>query len=169
MATFLAGQRLTAAALNLATNRLMYRGRRVSNSTGTTSEIGVLRLDGIAAKAGRLYRIYTNNIGGDTSVANDGVRLNLRMTTDGSTAGTSSTIYTLSQTIVPNISHADYMSVDFTYTPAVDETLSVLLTVARSNGSGTVVATGGAAGAPGPIELYVEDMGVDPGDTGTDI
>lgn len=128
-----------------------------------------MRLDGVSVRAGRIYRIYTNAVGLDTTVANDGIRVNLRMTTDGTTATTASTIYTLAQTVTPNASHADYVMVDFSYSPAADETLSILLTCSRSTGSGTVLVTGGASGFPGPIELFVEDMGEDPGDTGTDL
>ena len=165
---YTAGQTVTAGTLNDSVTAVIARAYRSTNSSGTTTEVGVVRLDDTPITAGRLYRVYTNSVGVDSSVANDGVRLNLRYTTDGTTPTPSSTVLTISQTIQTNIAAAEYVVVDATYTPASNETLSVLLTVSRATGSGTVLATGGS-GAPGPIELYIEDMGDDPGDTGTEL
>lgn len=165
---FTSFQRVTASALNLASLRVIARGRRTSNSTGTTTEVGVLRIDDIAIASGRLYRVYTNEIGVDSTVATDVIRLNLRYTTDGSTPSTSSTLLTLSQGYQANAAQGEYTSVGAVYVPGSAETLSVLLTVSRAAGTGTVIATAGT-GAPGPCDLYIEDLGVDPGDVGVDI
>lgn len=149
--------------------RCIARGKRVTNSTGTTTEQGVLRLDGVPVKTGRLYRIYTNFISVDSSVANDVISGKLRYTTDGTNATTSSTLLSSTQHLQANATAGEHILVDEDYTPGSDVNLSILLTCSRAVGSGTVAFLGGSTGNPPPISLYVVDMGEDPGDTGVDI
>lgn len=147
---------------------LVARARRLTSSSGTTSEVGVLRLDDIPIKAGRAYRIYTSQLTPDTDTANDVVTVRIRHTTNGATPTTSSTILPCSNANVrlPDIANGESVVISTIYAPAVDETLSLLLCVARTAGSGTVLifANGGYG-----IEIFVEDVGEDPGDTGVDI
>lgn len=160
----------TAAVWNRDTKAIIARGRRVTNSTGSASTtlVPVLRLDDIPIKAGRLYRISTAPLGMDGTVAADTIRAAITYTTDASTPTISSTILPggLVQTGQANASHGEYPVISTTYTPASDETLSLLLSVARQAGTGTVVLLGDSINI---IEVTVEDIGVDPGDTGTDL
>lgn len=154
-----------ATLLGLA-GRCIGRGRRLSNSSSTTTEIGVLELDDIPIKAGRLYKVETSSLLLVTSVANDTVVARLRTTTDGSTPGVASTLLTQSAERIEVTGNGGYAHVVGTYAPAVDETLSVLLSVARVSGTGSVSMNFSSAV---PIEVWVMDMGEDPGDTGVDI
>lgn len=164
-----AGQKLTAATYNtdVLGGTVIKRGARTTNSSTTTTEVGVLRVDGAATKAGRLYAVTTNVVGVDTSVANDGGRLNLHYATGGSAATTSSTVLDLAQQLIPNAAHSEHFSASATYAPGgSDQTLSVLLCVARSTGSGSV---GVLADPTFPCELLIWDVGEDPGNTGVAI
>ena len=144
------------------------RTRRTTNSSSTTTEIGVLRLDGVPLFAGRLYEFRTNAIEVDSTVANDGIRLLLRYTTNGTVATTTSDVFTISQLIQVNAGHGEYIQPAATYVPPVDQILSLLLTVTRSIGTGSVNTVAGS-GLPGPTELLVVDHGRDVGDTGVQI
>lgn len=143
------------------------RARRISNSSATsgTTELGVLRLDSVPVYAGRLYGIGTNSLLVDGSVANDVARLFLRANSAG-TATTSSTQLAIGQALVGNVSFPEGLFVETVYAPSVDETLSILLSVGRQTGTGSFVVLGGATV---PINLVVADLGLDPGDTGTDL
>jgi Chitobiase/beta-hexosaminidase C-terminal domain len=140
--------------------------KRITNSTTTTTEQGVIRIDDVPIEGGRTYLIHTSSLAVDGSVANDVIRSTIRYTTDGSTPTTSSGALTFAQDLQPNVASAVFVAPRCSYTPSVDETLSVLLTVSRSVGTGTV---GMLANSGLPIEIFIEDMGVDVGDTGVDI
>lgn len=145
---------------------ILARGNRNTSSTTTTTEQGVLRLDDIPVYAGRTYRVWTSPLFLDTSVANDVIRALVRYTTDGSTPTTSSSVLSFVQARAEDVT--DQYAIPFTcdYSPSADQLLSVLLTVARRSGTGNVSIIGATSG---PINLVVEDIGMDPGDTGVDI
>jgi hypothetical protein len=164
------GETGTAAKWNRDTKGIIARGRRVTDSTGSASTtfVPVLRLDDIPLTAGRCYRISTAPLGVDGNNANDIIRVTITYTTDGSTPTISSTTLPggRAQALQANISNGEYLYISTTYTPASDETLSLLLCVSRQSGAGTVVINGDSVNT---IEMVVEDIGVDPGDTGTDL
>jgi hypothetical protein len=142
------------------------RGRRLTTSSTTTTEIGVLRIDDIPITGGRGYKISTSCISMQTTVANDIVIANVRYTTDGSTPTTASTALGGVGVVVTNPAFGMAHPFIGYYYPTADETLSVLLTVTRASGTGNVSL---GASATQPIDLFVEDAGVDSGDVGVDI
>lgn len=164
--TLASGSRALASDVTAASRKLVKFGRRESNSTTTTTEVGVMTLDDITFVGGRRYLVETSALLLDGSIANDVIRATIRYTTDGSTPTTSSTILCLAQDIQPNINFPITTSPSSTYAPSVDEAFSALLTVSRATGTGTVGMLGGTTT---PIEILVWDLGVDIGDTGVDI
>lgn len=169
--TFVVGK-LRASALNDLINQsspfplgIIARADRQTNSTTTTTEVGVLRLDDVPIYLGRSYRISWVTLG-DSSVANDVIQANARYTTDGSTPTTSSTIMKLTTDLQVNASTAIPLSDSVIYTPSADQTLSVLLSAQRTAGSGNV---GLIAAATYPTQLVIEDVGLDVTDTGVDV
>lgn len=170
---FQSHERLTATKLNrsLKAGRCIGRARRITNSTATsgTALTAVLRLDDIPIFAGRLYTVRSSNLFFDASVANDVGQGILTYTTDGSTPTISSTTFPggVTQTIIPNISFGEARPILTTYTPATDQTLSLLLCAARATGTGVIVIQANGAGTL--CEFAVYDQGEDPGDTGTDL
>lgn len=141
-------------------------GIRTSNSSTTTTEVGVLRIDDIPITGGHRYEIKTNSIIIHSTTANDVVRAAIRYTTDGSTPSTSSTQLCVAQDAIVNTSFPPSTVASGTYVPATDETLSVLLTVSRQTGAGNVQIIGSATL---PTELTIVDLGIDTADVGVDV
>lgn len=147
---------------------ILARGRRTTSSSSTTTEVGVLRLDDIPIWGGFLYHIFTSIIPINSTVTGDTMFARIRYTTDGSTPTTSSTILPGAemQCRENDSSWHETKIIVTHYTPVVDETLSLLLTVGRLNGTGSVQSVGSAVTV---VDLRVDSNGVDPGDIGVDI
>jgi hypothetical protein len=164
---FASGQKLPAAQLSTAgplPQGTLPRGNRITNSSTTTTEVGVERVDSIPIVAGRLYRICTSPLV-LSSTANDIVRAIIRISTSGS-ATTSSTVLDFVQQPVTNTSFPGSVPLQTLYTAPSTATLSVLLSVSRQSGTGNASILGASTFK---IDLWVEDIGVDQGDTGVDI
>jgi hypothetical protein len=166
---FTAGEVVTADKLNRATEKIIARGRRTttsSNSTGTA--VAILRLDDIAIRGGYLYAIRTNALALSTSVANNTIRAQIHYTTDGSTPTTSSSILPggVTQQVPESTTQSDNSSIMALYAPGSDETLSLLLSVNRSTGSGNGFIF---ADSTNVMDMWVEQIGLDPGDSGVDL
>lgn len=153
-----------AAYIDDTRTGVLARGKRTSNSSGATTEIGVLRLDDIPISSGHLIYVCTSAIRIFSTVASDDVAAVLRYTTDGSTPTTSSTEAgrAIAKVSGASVDRGGWVAPSGSYTPAGDETLSVLLSVVRTNGTGTVNLLAN-------MELFIVDLGIDPGDTGTDL
>lgn len=166
--TIYAGQMPTADQLNteLLPGTVIARGRRVTSSTAAAAEQSVLRVDAIPVKSGRLYWIATGSLALDTTVSADSGRCLLRYDNTGASATTASTVLTVSPTYCGNNAQQDAVQIGVFYAPASDETLSILLTTARLAGTGNISLL---AAATSPIDLYVMDCSVDPGDSGVDL
>lgn len=156
----------TAAAWILDTKKIATRGERTTGSSTTTTTVGVLRLDDIPLAAGRVYKIYTSPLNLDTSVDADVVRGEMRYTTDGSTPTTSSTAMILGSNKLASAAVSQPVVLQRTYAPAGAETLSLLMCVTRVSGTGNVSIIGDPTF---PIQMWVEDGGIDPGDVATEI
>lgn len=143
--------------------------QRVTNSTGTTTEVGVLRLDSIAVKSGRAYRIATSNLVHDSTLSNEVVQAKLRLATGGGAATTASTVIgnVRPTRLVSTAEEPITGGINCIYQPGADTTVSVLLTVARFTALGGTVNLIGAATTP--IEITIEDIGAAVADTGVDI
>lgn len=148
------------------------RGLRTTSSTGTTTEIGVLRIDDIPIFEGRLYRVAlaTSCIYSST-VANDLLEGRLYYSLTGAAVAGVNIFGTLSIE-TRSAAGAQYTDGTSAFLPSPvaagdgTGTLSVLFAVARTAGTGTVSIQ---ASATYPVHMVVEDMGTDPGDTGVDI
>lgn len=171
---FLAGEILTAAALNAAIDAgpqgIIAWGQRTSSSTATTTEIGVLRLDDISLSTLRAFRVWTPPLNFTSSTSTDDVRCRIRFTADGSTPTTSSTILPGS-TIGANINgggaKTPIIPISTKYAPAGgNELFSCLLCVTRNAGAGSASIFGDATVV---IEIIIEDIGMNVTDVGTDI
>lgn len=158
----LAGDVVTPAMID----HVVARGRRTTNSTGTTSQVGVLRLDDVPVFGGFAYYVFTSALFLVSTTSGDGVGAYLRYTTDGSTPTTSSTIMHQTTAVSDSTSIGATVPLNVLYIPSTNQTLSVLLTVIRHSGTGTVTMVGGGSN---PIDLVIARLGTDPGDTGTDI
>lgn len=136
-----------------------YRGTAAGPTSGTT-ELSILRLDDIAMEADRSYRITVSGIRFDQSVATDHFKWNLRYSTSGD-ATTSSTV--LNRTELTGDTDTGPPIIAWRR-PTSAETVSILLTLLRTLGTGTATTT---ADDENDIQMVVEDCGVAVADTGT--
>jgi hypothetical protein len=144
-------------------------GNRASNSSGTISEIGVLRLDNIPIVNGRMYEIVTGPLVLLSNVGNDCVAAKLHVNTAGTATTSSGT--TAGQFLQKNVTGSETAfpsseCLSAIYNPGVTGSLSVLLSVARTVGTGTVSIN---AGFGSGLEMWVKDLGLAVSDTGVDI
>lgn len=145
---------------------IVARGSRPTNSAGvTTTETSVVRLDNVALKASRLYVVRTNAIQVFSTVAGDTVKVNLRYTTTGVAATTASTILATTYErahVAGGAGGGAIMFFEYLPVQVSDVALSVLLTLTRNTGTGTVNLLAN-------IDMFIEAFGADPGDTGIDL
>lgn len=147
---------------------ILARGRRTTTSTATTTVQGVLRIDDIPIIGGHVHKVWSSALGLATSVNGDSIRVDIRYTTDGSTPTTGSSVLPGSavQQRISSTGIVESATILTTYTPASDETLSVLLCVSRVSGTGNSAIFGDTSFS---IDVVVEDYGIDSGDAGVDI
>ncbi len=163
-----------AAASDTAYARagVIARGYRITSSSGTTTDVGVLRLDDIPIFEGRLYRaqMATSCIF-NSAVANDLIEGRFYYSLTGP-ATTASTLFGTLSIETRTASGAQYTDGTCAFLPspvatgAGSATMSVLFSILRTAGTGTINIS---ASASYPIHMIVEDMGPDPGDTGVDV
>lgn len=161
MATWASGEKITSAKLNRGL--ILGRARRDSNSSNAASstEVGVLRLDGLTFKADYLYRISLTCHPAST-VSTDVPQTTLRYSTSGA-ASTSSTVIPGGRGYSDT---ANPMTLECFLGLGADSTVSILLTIARNSGSGNnfLFADGTRL-----TTFVVRGEGIDPGDNGVDI
>jgi hypothetical protein len=152
----------------LQPGQIIARANRTTDSSTTTSEVGVLRLPVGTIPAGQNVQISTSDLFLTSSAAGDVVSANIRYTTDGSNPSTASARLAngAARHRVGFQNYAQSAPIQGTYAPVSDSNLTVLLTVSRLAGSGNAfidTETGVE------IEMIATAMGTDPGDTGVDI
>jgi hypothetical protein len=142
------------------------RGIRTTDSSATsgTTEIGVIRLDDLDLKAGKVYLVTSGNLRPDLSVATDRVKVNLRYSSAGSATNSSTEIGRVESATVGDLNSLPPVS--GVITPASDEaTASVRLSIVRPTGTGTFFLE---ADPQHGIQIRVFCIGDDPGDSGID-
>jgi hypothetical protein len=140
---------------------LVARGNRPSTkaTAGSTVEIGYLRLDGVAVRGGWAYKITCPRLRFGSTVSTDHGKFHVRIN-DAGTATTSSTIWGRAEDDVASTMHLEVL-----YTPTVDDTVSILLSFVRTSaGAGVCTIQSDEKG----VDMLVEVIGIDPGDTGID-
>lgn len=161
--TWSSGEEFTSAKGNHV-GTMWRRARRTNVSSGSTgSEVGVLRLDSIPVLGLHCYLIKAF-FHPDTTVSTDTIRVQMRYRDDGGSAGTGNSLLP-DATSFFKLGDAGYL--EATYTAVIDQTLSVLLCVARTAGTGsaTLYADSGSGGNRSTL-IHVVALGVDPGNTG---
>lgn len=143
------------------------RAQRVTASSTTTGEIGVIRLDNISVVPGHLLRIWTAPLLLQSTAAADLIGSRVRVLTSATAVSGAATPAspqigaTLQQPGNATSPESAGHSVPFVV-PAGVASISVLLTVVRIAGSGSV-------NLAQQCDLLVDDLGPDPGDTGIDL
>jgi hypothetical protein len=144
-----------------APGTLIARANRSTSSSTTITEIGVLRLDSIPIVNGTVYLIKSAPMY-LLSTTGDIVSIRYRGNTAGAATTGSTQISQAFQTITNSVQPTSAI-LNVLYTATTTGTLSVLLTVGRSSGSGNTQVFGESS-------FWVEVGSItDPGDTGADI
>ena len=147
--------------------RVVARGRRITSTASiTTTETGVLRVDNIPVFDSKGYRILTSNINLDTSVNNDAADLRIRVAqavTPGTAATIASTQIAHFRNTIDDLAFSNVLPISGYYWPSADGYLSVLLSCQRVAGTGNIVVFCSAVEL---LDLVIEELGTDPGDTG---
>ncbi len=142
--------------------------RTTSSSTTTTTEIGVIRLDNLTLPAGRRFLFNVSPLIFNSTVAADLISVRLRASTSGAATTASTALADLVDTANTASGSQKTSGLVVPYSPSGAETLSVILTLQRTGGSGTV----GLLVPASPtydIRLDAYDIGVDPGSTGSNL
>jgi hypothetical protein len=141
---------------------LLARGRRSSSSPTTSGTIGVLRVDNIPVVTGCVYEITTNNIYIYGSNANNTGTVQFKYSTSG-TATTSSTNIDNGLQLNVNTVQPYTGVISCVLAPGVTGTMSILMCLTFTSGTGTVNTFGDSAFSVKVVSVS------DPGDTGVDI
>lgn len=165
MSTFAAGQRVRASQLTQGT--VIARAQRLTSGTATTATTPgtaqkLCELD-TSLTSGRLYRIAVVDFGIFSTGAADS-QIQITYTTDGSTPAVTSTILTTGQVVTPSGSIVISGSLSALYSPGSNQTFKALVSYWCGSGATTVNIFASTAW---PFDLVVEDLGTDPGVSGT--
>lgn len=137
------------------------RASRSTDSSTTTSEVGVLRLDSIPIVNGVFYIIQTSSMY-LLSTTGDILNIRFRASTAGSATTGSAQLGQAAQITTNSIQPYTAM-LSATYASATTGSLSILLSITRASGSGNAKVFGSS-------EFWVTVGNItDPGDTGVDI
>jgi len=168
------GRDLTAAKAQLVSSPLGIIGlagprQTNSNTSASGTLVPVLRSAAYPLTFGRGYRIWTPPLGMDGTIANDVIRATITFTADGSVPTIASTILPggIVSALQANVAQGEYPVISTYYTPAAaGEQLSLLLSVSRVAGTGTVLLLGDTLNI---IAMVVEDIGLALPNTGTNL
>lgn len=146
---------------------VLARGRRTTGTSASSgTEVPFLRIDDVIVPAGRLIRVHTSSLMHVVSLDVQTFAVIARYTTDGSTPTITSPILSSEQLRMTESDFGETAELSVLYAPAGNETLSVLLSVKRINGTGSGSLQ---ASATQPIDLIIEDVGADPGNIGVSL
>lgn len=169
--TFFAGDVLTAAQLNALPQGFIagyMRGTGGAISGVSTTETGYIRKDGVAIRNGYTYRVTAARCVPTVSVAATSAICRLRGSTSSNATITSGLlnggeIRTVSS---PDTSNVPELNMVAFFDSTTTGTLSVILTIIRAQGTGTV---GMFASSAALSPLMVEEIGLTPTYSGTDL
>lgn len=141
-----------------------YRWTDTSDPANSSTRIPVVRIDDVPLIGSRSYKI-TVRTWMDSSVNDDVGIAEIRHTTDGSTPTVASTALPGTLNEVKCVGPAMPVCLNVMHHPSVNETLSILLAVARSSGTGNITLVASATDYVN--EITIEDCGRSVASTGT--
>ena len=154
-------QRIDADIAGRARGLVAWAERTTASTPSGASETGVLRLSASLA-LGRQYKIWASPLHMDSSATNDEIFARIRYNPGGTATTASSTLPgAVVHTRQTDANVSDSKSISVTYTPGSTQTISLLLTVGKTAGSGNVSIgnTDAGIGSAQSTQLVVEDIG----------
>jgi hypothetical protein len=163
-----AGGTALASDFNNALTRIIARANRTSNSSTASSStpVSVLRLDSVPIVSGITYVIHLQPMIFDSTVAGDLITAAIYVSTSGAATSSSTQLGAIVEASQSASLSQRTKGGDFLYVSSTTGVLSILLTVARTNGSGNVRL---AANSTFPINMWVTSEGPNQNDTGVDL
>jgi hypothetical protein len=139
-----------------------WRTTTSTNTANSSTAVGVFRVDGISLLSGRAYSIRCPTLHITSTVTTDNTRVEVRYSTSG-TATTASAV-------MPGLQafqlFGSTVTLETIYQPGSNQTVSLLLCIARDTGSGTVSLFGDATRL---YQVIVEDLGLAVTNGGTNL
>lgn len=147
--------RLTTVESSRARGLVKYGFVTTASGVSTSSTaVGVMRLDSISLLSGRAYLISCPAMHPTSTVTTDVMRVEVR----GSTSGTATT----ASAVIPGLQayalFGQPMSLETVYQPGSNQTLSLILCIARDSGSGNVTMLADTSGRLS--QIFVTDIGL---------
>lgn len=147
--------RLDLVEANRARGLVKYGAVTTASGVSTSSTaVGVMRLDSISLLSGRAYLISCPAMHPTSTVTTDVMRVEVR----GSTSGTATT----ASAVIPGLQayalFGQPMSLETVYQPGSNQTLSLILCIARDSGSGNVTMLADTSGRLS--QIIVTDIGL---------
>lgn len=135
-----------------------YGSRDTSTGTTTTTPLAVLRVDNIPVKLGNQYSIRLSTLLFSSVAANTNATMRTYLQGGGAVATTSSQVVKIfNSAFIPTTGDGIYAASERIWTPAADDTISILMAIFRLSGTGNVSSF--AAATVAPTEIVIEDLG----------
>lgn len=163
---------LRAAALETAQSYVLKRARRTTpySTAITSTETGIMRLDNIPFRAGRIIQLTTSPIPITSSVAADIASVRLRILTSATsgvfvTTATGGILARVRPTI-SNITTYPLVVINAFYYAVSDGYMSAMISAQREAGTGNITLP---ISTSDNCDLVAQDAGADPGNTGVSL
>jgi hypothetical protein len=141
--------------------------RRTSAITGvTTTETGYVRVDNVPMRDGYTYLVILPVVNVVPSAVDNVGRVNIRANASGTATTSSLIIGSCREGNATSASFTNYGPAIGFYRSTADGSLSVLVSIVRQSGAGSV---GIFASSTDPFDILVYELGASIADSGTDI
>jgi hypothetical protein len=165
--TVVGGARIYASDINSLPRGLIARYSRASAISGiTTTETGYMRIDAIDVRAGYRYLVHLPRVNVSVDATGRIGRPRLRAAFAGTATVASDLIGETRISQPTDASQTNLCELSGFYDATSSGSLSVIVTIVRSSGAGSV---GLYASAGEPCWMYVTELGVTPASSGTSI
>jgi hypothetical protein len=161
-----------ATVLETSQQYVIKRARRTTpySTAIVGTETGILRLDDIPFRAGRVIQLTTTPIPITSTVANDIASIRIRILTSASPGGTVTTatggILVKVRPTISNITTYPLMVLNAFYYAVSDGYMSAMISAQREAGTGNITLP---ISTTDNCDLVAQDAGIDPGNTGVSL
>lgn len=141
--------------------------RRTSSISGVAgTETSYVRIDNIPARNGYTYLVILPTVNIVPSAVDNVGRVNMRLSASGTATTSSTVIGSVREGNATSASNTNYGPGIGFYRAVADGSLSVLVSIIRASGAGTV----GIFGSSGdPFDILMYELGASVADSGTDL
>ncbi len=140
--------------------------KRTTSTVCLGTELGVMRLNTVSLLGGYRYKVMSSSLV-LIPVQGDTAKVAIRYSTSGTAGLTDTVLGSAEATVYSSFRAINTPTIAFTYAPGSNQNVSFLMSLNRTGGtSGAISLTGSSTQ---PVEMWVECVGPDTGDTGVDL